>query len=231
MTAPTGWYDQGDGSQRYWDGTAWTEHTAPSTQTAPSTHAAPSTHTAQPAYPAPYAAAPAPPSGQLAVPPVAAPLAQPSGHAALPSVAPGLAPRKRVWPWVVGIVGGVLLLVIGWAIWGVMAFVGVVSGPVHVVNDFEGALESGDCVAMQSTITASFLATNGWDDCEIFKEDASYLTPSAFNANNSSIVNGTATVTADMSYAGETEAYVGTFTLIKQDGDWRVDWIEIDVKN
>ncbi|MFC5788795.1 DUF2510 domain-containing protein [Agromyces tardus] len=27
--APAGWYDDGQGAQRYWDGTQWTEHTAP----------------------------------------------------------------------------------------------------------------------------------------------------------------------------------------------------------
>ena len=27
--APAGWYDDGQGVQRYWDGTQWTEHTAP----------------------------------------------------------------------------------------------------------------------------------------------------------------------------------------------------------
>lgn len=29
MSTPAGWYDQGDGSQRYWSGTEWTEHLAP----------------------------------------------------------------------------------------------------------------------------------------------------------------------------------------------------------
>ena len=27
--APPGWYDDGSGRQRYWDGTQWTEHFAP----------------------------------------------------------------------------------------------------------------------------------------------------------------------------------------------------------
>ena len=44
--AAAGWYDQGDGRQRYWDGTAWTEHFAPANPAAvaPTTHGA----TAQP---------------------------------------------------------------------------------------------------------------------------------------------------------------------------------------
>lgn len=41
MTTPAGWYDDGSGRQRWWDGVAWTEHTvaaqAPSTGTAPAT--------------------------------------------------------------------------------------------------------------------------------------------------------------------------------------------------
>ncbi|MFT4210562.1 MAG: DUF2510 domain-containing protein, partial [Microbacterium sp.] len=29
MSTPAGWYDDGQGQTRYWDGTAWTEHVAP----------------------------------------------------------------------------------------------------------------------------------------------------------------------------------------------------------
>ena len=29
MTTPAGWYDDGSGRQRWWDGTQWTEHFAP----------------------------------------------------------------------------------------------------------------------------------------------------------------------------------------------------------
>jgi hypothetical protein len=36
MSTPAGWYraPEGDGRQRYWDGTAWTEHYAPGAQPA-----------------------------------------------------------------------------------------------------------------------------------------------------------------------------------------------------
>lgn len=33
MTTPAGWYDDGSGRQRWWDGTQWTEHFAPLTAT------------------------------------------------------------------------------------------------------------------------------------------------------------------------------------------------------
>ncbi|KZE95364.1 hypothetical protein AVP42_00340 [Agromyces sp. NDB4Y10] len=37
--APAGWYPDGNGGQRYWDGSAWTEHTAPAADGATGTHA------------------------------------------------------------------------------------------------------------------------------------------------------------------------------------------------
>ncbi|MEV8174978.1 DUF2510 domain-containing protein [Microbacterium sp. NPDC079176] len=36
MTTPAGWYDDGSGRQRWWDGTQWTEHFAPIVESAPS---------------------------------------------------------------------------------------------------------------------------------------------------------------------------------------------------
>jgi hypothetical protein len=41
--APAGWYPQPDGAQRYWDGTAWTEHFAPEVQQPAETAASPGT--------------------------------------------------------------------------------------------------------------------------------------------------------------------------------------------
>ncbi|MGR0319435.1 NINE protein [Agromyces sp. ZXT2-3] len=37
---PAGWYPDGNGGQRYWDGSAWTEHTAPAADAAPDAGAA-----------------------------------------------------------------------------------------------------------------------------------------------------------------------------------------------
>lgn len=39
--SPAGWYPQQDGSQRYWDGSAWTAHTAPAAPPAPAPYGAP----------------------------------------------------------------------------------------------------------------------------------------------------------------------------------------------
>ncbi len=62
MSIPAGWYDDGSGAQRWWDGTGWTEHIADPTPPTPayepvaqdvSAPAAAPSHTLQPA--APYA--------------------------------------------------------------------------------------------------------------------------------------------------------------------------------
>ncbi|WP_449408592.1 DUF2510 domain-containing protein [Microbacterium maritypicum] len=41
MTTPAGWYDDGSGRQRWWDGTQWTEHFAPAAEPAAPAEATP----------------------------------------------------------------------------------------------------------------------------------------------------------------------------------------------
>lgn len=79
---PPGWYPDGQGGQRWWDGTRWTEHTQPATPAAPqpATPAAPGLHE-MPTQVAPQASQPtqAPqqsPPGQFA-PPAQVPYGQP----------------------------------------------------------------------------------------------------------------------------------------------------------
>jgi len=50
MTAPAGWYDDGSGAMRYWDGSAWTGHVA-SAPAAASAYAAPPMSAVTPADP------------------------------------------------------------------------------------------------------------------------------------------------------------------------------------
>ena len=56
MTTPAGWYDDGNGAQRYWDGANWTTHVAPAAQAVPTYARAEPTYTAAPVAGATYAA-------------------------------------------------------------------------------------------------------------------------------------------------------------------------------
>lgn len=90
-TAPAGWYDDGRGALRYWDGTQWTEHTAPPAQ--------PADQTATAAYPST-------PEGQTATTPYAA-AALPDQYATQTSAVPPSVPGPS-GPSVLGIVALVI---------------------------------------------------------------------------------------------------------------------------
>ncbi|UYO96040.1 DUF2510 domain-containing protein [Microbacterium sp. M28] len=77
MSTPAGWYDDGSGRQRWWDGAKWTEHFAPEAASAPE---------------APAAEAPAPAAEASAFTPPAVPSPADSGtspYAAAPLAGPG----------------------------------------------------------------------------------------------------------------------------------------------
>jgi hypothetical protein len=104
---PAGWYDDPEqsGQQRYWDGSAWTEHRAPGGQTAPTTPPAPAAPTPPPVAGA--AAAPTPP-------PTPPPTGAPIGGATPPpplGTAPAKKSNKGVWI-ALSILGVVAILVI-----------------------------------------------------------------------------------------------------------------------
>lgn len=86
MSTPAGWYDDGSGRQRWWDGTKWTEHFAPeaaAAESAPGASGAEAT-----AYAAPAAGSPA----QGAAPYAAAAPGGPSG--------PGAKAKPHILAWI-----------------------------------------------------------------------------------------------------------------------------------
>lgn len=238
MTTPAGWYPQPDGTQRYWDGSAWTEHTAPGAAlatppappgppvAAPPVAVEPPASAPIPAPPAPVAAAP---QAFAAVPP-----APSSSYAAMPgevSAAGAAAPKKRrVWPWVLGIGGGLVVL-------GIIAVVAVVmlvgkatSGPKSAADSFNTAYFSGDCKGYLDVTTADFRSVDGYPGTCDEATAAAYfpdLKAGQFSISLDGVeTNGsTATVTGNVTSTSMANGPL-TYHLVKVDGKWLVDSIE-----
>lgn len=143
MSTPAGWYDDGRGQMRYWDGAAWTEHVAP--PVAPAAPPTPPTATAPPVpQPDAVGAAPAvPPTG--AYPPAAVP-AQP-------------ATRSRKGLWIGLIIGGAAFLVIVIVVVVVLIFSilrGATSGPQQAITAYNQAWMEGDCTTLEDVTTSDW---------------------------------------------------------------------------
>ena len=234
--APAGWYPQPDGTQRYWDGSAWTDHIAPGATQAAAAAAPPAEVAPPAAVEAPEAAAiPAPPAPAAApqafaaVPPVAS-----SSYAAMPGevASPGgvAVKKRRVWPWVLGIVGGLIVLGIIAVVLIVVFVVKAVGEPKSAAEDFNKAYFSGDCQGYLDVTTQNFRDEDGYPGtCEeatstgYFPED--FGDSFEIKLNSFEIVNGDATVSGTMESVdfGDTDLI---YHLVKVDGKWLVDSIE-----
>jgi len=172
MSVPAGWYNDGQGQQRYWDGTQWTAHTAPLPESAaPAAPAAPVTAPEPPAPAAPVAAAPAAPSAPPA-PAAPAAAAPPAPVAPVTPAAPAapVAPAAPATPqsygapvaarsgsktglWVglgagvvvIGAIAVVLVMMLGGGGGGA-------SSPKGAVEQFLNAARKGDCDAMVALV-------------------------------------------------------------------------------
>jgi hypothetical protein len=130
---PAGWYDDPEqpGQQRYWDGSAWTEHRAPGAAATP---------------PVPPAAPTPPPPGPAAAP-MAPPVAAPVGAAMAappPAGAPAKTSHKGVW--------------IALSVLGAFIFLGVVAIALVALlgknEDATSAVESNLKSGLQSDFAA-----------------------------------------------------------------------------
>lgn len=115
MTTPAGWYDDGSGNRRWWDGLQWTEHVVTAPQPAPTEQAFPSAEAAEPGAETATPGTPAGGARQESAPfapdresvPEPAPFAPPytmaSAAPAEPAYAPG--PAGVAYPGAAGISG------------------------------------------------------------------------------------------------------------------------------
>lgn len=127
MSTPAGWYDDGQGSQRWWDGTQWTEHVQPPAQAPAAETEAPPSGEAAPADAAatqvhdPAATQAYEPAATQAYDPAAAPAQSTQPYApAAPAAPPAPSGSSKKWIlWVV--VGLVALMILGGALFYIVS--------------------------------------------------------------------------------------------------------------
>lgn len=198
--APAGWYPQPDGTQRYWDGNAWTEHIhgtpsaaadapPPAADTAAEVPAevpaeAPAAKAKSAAKPK-AKAAPAPVEPTASEPVVIASSDDQAAYGLRPepvqsavtvSVPSGLSAsgtgKRKVWPIVLGVVGAIVLVVILAIVALVFVIKGATDGPNEAVAKYDEAWKTVDCQLMRESTTQAFQEDNGFTDCASFESDA-----------------------------------------------------------
>jgi len=200
MTTPAGWYDDGSGRQRYWDGSQWTEHFAPA----------------------------APPLAAQAAPPVpTAPQPGAEVFAAAPSQNPAaLAPRKksRVGLYVGLGVGVLLILIIGVVVVVALGMKSVLGGPTDAFNELADAWQAKDCAA-EYRVSIDSSTTTVADFCS----SADYSWVDTYQDWDISVTgvereNDHATVTTREKFTdpdtGERQTETWNYAFDKVDGEW-----------
>lgn len=213
MAGPAaGWYDDGRGCLRWWDGTSWTEHTAASgAATSPAALIPP----VAPAVPA-------------------APVAPADSTSPTAPVAPQRAHRRRLGP------GAITLIILAALVYNAIPL-GVVLGlttglatlsPTTAVVDYVQAWDAGDCAAFKDTVTAENFEQD-WGSCGAF-QDARESVADAYEGDSVVVVTdleidgSTAVVGTRETYTYDGDTYVDTYqyTLVFTNQGWRIDSVE-----
>ncbi len=211
MTTPAGWYDDGSGTTRYWDGVQWTEHTAHGAQQAP-VPAAP-VAPAPPPVPVQTTSYPASPQ-QIAYPGAGEPPAK----------------KSKLWLWILLGVGAIVLI-IGGIIAAVVALVlNATSGPRDAYAGLVDAWRAGDCgaeYALLSDATAGGLTESEYcaeSDYSWFAELDDWET----RVTSTDIVNSDATIIATETYTSDGQEYVEVwqYDFVNVGGEWLLDGVE-----
>ena len=210
-STPPGWYDDGHGAQRWWDGTQWTEHTQATANTPVA---------ASPQVPAdPYAMTDASSLGLGGqVPP-----AEPVGPYT-PGFPGGPPPRRKSNLWIVWVVIGVVVL--GLVITAIVLIpalltrtIGAAGGAqpsnddeksaVHAVELYDDAWSEVDCDKFFAATTESFRTQIDLEECATFESQAQAFGESTdeyqLNVTDITRAGGTITVATTETYLSLTD--------------------------
>lgn len=254
-TTPPGWYDDGHGAMRWWDGSQWTEHVAePDAEPSPD---APTEAEIVAASEADAQAGPGAVPGAAAAPGAAADPTEPPAAGEYPAGGGGFAAAtqpRRSNLWLVWLGLGIVLLgvVIAAAILIPVALMNAATGSgadsdderaaVATVELYDDAWQEADCDAFQASTTENFRTTLGMADCETFISEAQWFDDSADDyevridevatEGETISVSTTETYNSLVDEAGapleqpEPGSVAYTYTLIAVDGGWVIDAIE-----
>lgn len=190
-STPPGWYEDGHGALRWWDGAQWTEHThvpveatlETPAEAAPETpaEAAPEIPVAPGGFAPVYDASPATASSAL----------PPTDAAAGPDAAPK---RSKIWILFAVLGALVVALVVLAAVFIPRFVVGLldpsagrpgtsaeggsdVRAAEQVVEDYDDAWDDADCASYQATLSPDYLATQAYT-CDEFVQEATVFATS-----------------------------------------------------
>lgn len=189
-STPPGWYDDGHGARRWWDGTRWTEHTQ-ATAEAPAGTDAGTPATAVTGAPEPTGVVPPSaglPAGAGLPPAAGAPAYPQEAGGPHPGLYPEVPPRKKSNLWIVWVVIGVIVLglvitaivVIPMLLTSVLNAAGGGTQPgnadeeaaVEAVELYDDAWSEADCDKFFAATTESFRSQIGLEDCAAFEGEA-----------------------------------------------------------
>lgn len=220
MTTPAGWYDDGAGSTRYWDGTAWTAHVAPA--------AAPPPVVPEPVAPQPVVPEPAAPQAPAPQVPAPQPAQQPApqqayAQAAYSSQPPIPKASGSKLPLIIGLGVGAIVLGVG-AFFGLTMLLGGEKGPREAFESYYSAAERGDCEGVYEMTVESVDGPPASEYCEGSEYepfgDADYSISIDDVEENGDTANVTVSVTYQDEYMEEPATETSTFVFERIDGRW-----------
>lgn len=212
---PPGWYDDGHGSLRWWDGSQWTTHTAP--------------------LPGQQAPVPPPVQQPVQVQPAQPVQAAPATQVLTYEQERNLVRVKRsklVWILPLVLVAAALF----GAIAGAIAWQGADPAPLKATfREFQTASETGSCSSLEEVTTQDFrddLVDVEPFTCEAWLAGGHGMTESGdvvwgirFGSNGILLVEEDRVVGIDDSVSDEV---LTTYEFVKQDGQWKIDDSDAD---